>query len=68
MGDVIKLPRWTTASRIESYYGLQPGRIRKWIFNHRYLSPSEYRKEGRDWFVKVSAVERILVDIGEDDK
>jgi hypothetical protein len=62
----IGLPKWFPAARVEEYYGLPKGTIRGWIFAGRLLAPDESRKDGRDWWVKTSAVARAIKEISKE--
>jgi hypothetical protein len=66
MDVTTSLPKWFPAARVEEYYGLPKGTIRGWIFSGRLLASDEYQKHGRDWWVKVKAVERSIREISKE--
>lgn len=52
------MDEWITTAEAAQRWGLNDSTIRRAILDGR-IRPDECKKPGRDWFVKVSAIERL---------
>lgn len=52
------MDEWITTAETARRWGLNDSTIRRAILDGR-IRPDECKKPGRDWFVKVSAIERL---------